>query len=241
MNPGKELRPEDIENLVKIPCNLWAKSTRDPKHPDEPSWTEIHFRHDSMNKGDIIYITCRYIIETNDTSDWALDALEVCFLLLQEELRWPHEMSHENDAKNNLVYKVDLFRWKIWYAFNKPKPGHRLYRPQGSITRDPYIYFFTAAAMLEQWHYIQYTEIPKYLTFYSTPTRKWAKYMKSGLEVDYQAYTKAEFKGGDSQKDYVKLLNYYRQIGAKYRKDYDRAKLVFSPEPNTSIAEAGKT
>jgi len=203
-----DLRPKDILGLAKHECGLYVKMTN--------GWTQAHFKHECYQKGDIIYITCRKIIEDNDRSEWARTALEVCFLLLQPEVeqkrkRWPDMLSNDdNDAKNNIVYHLDYLRWKIWYVFNKPKPGHRLYRPQTSLTRDAWIYFFTASALLGEWQNIQYSSIPWYLLINSPTTRKWHRYLKSGSIKDLESYKRSENRG-KSNKDYVKLLEHYRR------------------------------
>jgi len=192
------------DELYKHPCGLYVH--------DVNEWTEKHFKHNHLGKGDIIYNTCKKIIDDGDKSGWAHDALDVCFILLQLwGRRWPDEMNHPNDASNSVIYYLDKWRWKIWYKFNRPKPGHRLYRPQRSLTRDPYIYFFTASAMLDHREYIRYTSIPWYL--YSRTTWLWHKYLKSGDVEDGEKYIQLEYRGKPPKKEFVRLLKRYRLKG----------------------------
>ena len=44
--------------------------------------------------GDLLYNTCREIIDREDCDLWASLALDEVFLSLERELRWPHYMAH---------------------------------------------------------------------------------------------------------------------------------------------------
>lgn len=141
--------------LYKHNCGLYV----------EPSncWYLQHYMHDSFGKGDIIYHTMRKIIDDNDKSVWAYNAFSICASLLFERKRWPDQFNHTNDAKTWIGYRLSKLRWDTWYMFNKPKPGHRLYRTQTCMTRDPYIYFYACAMHLNRKQFIKAVTIPIYL------------------------------------------------------------------------------
>lgn len=200
-NLGKTIRPDDIEGLIKLECGLYGKPTN--------NWTQKHFKHQTWQKGDMISWTCRKIVEDNDQSPWANDALEECFMLLQRGIRWPDELNHPNDAKTWLGWKTSYLWFKIRYAFVKPVPLSRKYRPQHIMTRDPYIYFFRACAQLGLWHYIDHTDLPWYI--YSKTTWMWWKALKSQEVEDIIDYAIQENKQPTHKKDYVKLLKHYRK------------------------------
>ncbi|MCK4500708.1 hypothetical protein KAU11_09420 [Candidatus Babeliales bacterium] len=196
-----DLRPKDIQGLAKHECGLYVKMTN--------GWTQGHFKHECYEKGDIIYITCRKIIHDNDRSEWAYKALEQMYLLLRLRWRWPKELDDDNDAKSNIIYHLDYLRWKIWYLFNKPKPGHRLYRPRTNMTRDGFIMMITLAVFLDEWKYVKWVAIPFHL--YSRTTWRWHRYLKSGSIKDLESYKKSE-GNKEGGKDYVKLLQYHRRM-----------------------------
>ncbi len=201
MNPGTELRPDDIADMIMLDCDLLGK--------EENGWYQQLYGHQSYTKGDMISFGLRERLEKKIKSKKILDH---CYLLLSQlRWRWPRELDHDNDATNYIQWKLSYARWWIVYQFTKPKPGHRLYRPRTNLTRDPFIMFFTYCAFMGEWNYIKWTSIPFHL--YSKTTWAWHNYLK-GDKNDIQAlerYKRIENRGKESKHDYVKLLKHYRR------------------------------
>ena len=126
-----------------------------------PGWELDDYGDVPDGKGDLISRTMSRIIEQDDKSNWAYDALFSCGVLLDFRKRWPDTMNQEMDAKN-------WFEWK-WsqYRFKRGKVKHVKYRPQGNMTRDPYTYFYACCVHLDKLDYIKDVTIPFHLY---TPT-----------------------------------------------------------------------
>lgn len=155
-------------------------------------WQVDKYDQDVMSKGDCIYNTCRKIIDEQDRSEWAYNALEICADLLKQNKRWPDWMNHERDTKNRIEWWWSKLLWNLDLIKTQK------YRPQSSLTRDPFIYFYTACVVLDRKEWIEDVEIPWWL--YRPNTWRWRKYLITG-------------KG--YKKDYVILLDYYRALAAK--------------------------
>ncbi len=143
---------------------------------------------------DLIYLNCRKIIDDKDTSEWAYDMIEICGSLLIQKIRYPWDYVPDNMAKNRLdeLWSKIMYRLKI--------TQHQKYGPITKLTRDPYIYFYTACVMLDRKQYIEAVKIPWYLNIHTRKTLRWRKYLITG-------------KG--YRKDYVILLDYYRSLAVK--------------------------
>lgn len=154
---------------------------------DEQWFKDGYFwRHSvSTNAGDLIYNTMSRIIDMRDKSDWAYSALDACFLLLFDRKRWPNRLSRDDMAKN-------WFQWQ-WSKFL----GNGKYsRPQGNMTRDPYIAVITCALFLDQHEVIENIHIPLYL--YSRETWVWRRRLIK-----------------DNRKNYIQRLDYLRATATR--------------------------
>ena len=206
---GKELRLEDIEGLVKLPCGLYGKRSN--------SWYLRHYKHESWHKGDIMYINCRYLLENEEAyKDLHYDAyyeaahiLEHIYLLLQLRVRWPIEFNDDNDAKNWLAYRWSLLKFKIKYKCRMkkdgPVPWPRKYRTRTGMTRDPYIYFYAACVEFDEINYIKWTKMPIHL--FRLKTWLWRSALITGKRS--KLYEWLESSQNPSQ-EYVQLLKHYR-------------------------------
>lgn len=94
-------------------------------------------------RGDLIYNTCRKIIETGDESHWAEIALASCVDLLLKGRRWPE-------------YMDEGITEKYWKGFK--------------MTRDPWILMYACAVHLKSRSYLK-DKIPWWL--YSPTTWAW--------------------------------------------------------------------
>lgn len=138
-----------------------------------------YWRHnESTGMGDLIFNTCFKIIQDVDVSPWALTALSSCCHLLKAHKRWPDRLNQENTAKN----------WIQW-KWSKLLKNGKYSRPQGDMTRDPYIAWITACILTRNEYLIQSVTIPWYLSnpFYAPTTRRWRRrLLKDKREVYVQ-------------------------------------------------------
>ena len=148
---------------------------------------------------DLIYVTMRKIIDEDDHSEWAYEALEKCADLLVNGIRYPDEYRPANMAKNRIDEAVS----KVMYKLGITK--YQKYGPNCKLTRDPYIYFYAACVMLDRKQFISAVKIPWYL--YRPNTWRWRKYLITG-----EGY----------KKHFVILLDYYRVLATKQIKDNQR-------------------
>ena len=174
---------------------------------------------------DLIYNTCRKLIDEKDTSDWGYEALVSCVELLEAGIRYPWYEAPKTVAKNrideafsklwwNLSYKVDdtgEIKRRKFIRFTK----HQKYGPPTKLTRDPYIYFFTACVVLNRLQFIHVISIPWYL--YSRITWRWHKYLKNPTEENLQRYETLENKN-HPRKGFVKNLQKYRRLAVEQLK-----------------------
>ena len=225
---GKELRLEDIEGLVKLPCGLYGKRSN--------SWYLRHYKHESWEKGDIMYINCRYLLENEEAyKDLHYDAyyeriqiMDHIYMMLQLRIRWPYSLNDDNDAKNWLSYRWSLMKFRIKYKLNiklrryhkiliwlklikidklklGPIPWPRKYRTRTGMTRDPYIYFYAACVEFDEINYIKWTKMPIHL--FRLKTWLWRSALITGKRS--RLYEWLESSQNPSQ-EYVQLLKHYR-------------------------------
>ena len=158
--------------------------------------------------GDLLYNTYRMIVETNDKSDWAVKAFLKCTDLLREGKRWPDYMQDENA----LFIADDWFQQQAsvdnYYKYKEERvvdptiePVLCLYRPQTSITRDPYIMMRRCAVHLG----IDQRDLPKmpwHLILWRRKIRAWERAMrgKSNMYLFFRKFTI------ESDKHYVQDL-----------------------------------
>lgn len=137
------------------------------------------------SKGDLIFNTLSKIIDDNDTSEWARLAFMMCGGLLECRMRWPHCMNQPNDSKNWIQW-----RWsQALRRLNIRKT--EMYRPQKSITRDPFYPFFYLCIKFGRKDLIKEVTLPFYL--YRREIWRWRRRLIK-----------------DNSPDYVKRLRYYR-------------------------------
>ena len=126
----------------------------------------------STGPGDLIYNTMSRIIDMNDKSDWAYTSLDWCILLLDRRKRWPNRLNKDNMAKN-------WFQWK-WSQLLK---NGKYSRPQGNMTRDPFIAVITCCLHLGVHEYIEHIRIPLHL--YTPNTWRWKRRLVKDSRADW--------------------------------------------------------
>jgi len=136
-----------------------------------PSWQYERYQQYPEGKGDCISNTMGKIIWDEDgESTWAYIAMRTSLRLLRDGKRWPDEMNDIYDAKN----RIEWWWSKLIYKLNITE--FEKYRPQTSLTRDPFIYALTAMFFYYGW-------VPKlYPPFYlfSPLTWVWIYYLRTG-------------------------------------------------------------
>jgi len=100
----------------------WSKVTRQK--------VGYFYWHPGAGNGDLIYNTCREIIDRNDRSPWANNALLTCLVLLDEGKRWPDWMEKDGYVTTE---------------------SHT----QDQVTQDPWIMAYCCAAHLGRYHLIK--------------------------------------------------------------------------------------
>lgn len=129
----------------------WYKDGLSWRHESE--WWEIRDRGCSSDaKGDLTNNTMYEIMFMEDKSDWAYRALDYHKELLIDKIRWPNRMNQPCDSKN----LID-FWWHNFLNWGGANDWYK-YRPQRSMTRDPYTYFYTCCIYLGKPEYIK--EVP---------------------------------------------------------------------------------
>lgn len=122
-----------------------------------PRWAVDEFGQQSLEKGDAISNTCKKIVDDNDTTCWAYDALGQCGSLLFLRKRWPDHMNSLLDARRPIQYVISKWQYKVGLH------DTRLYRMQRWMTRDPYIYFYACCVELDRMQFVDVVTIPFYL------------------------------------------------------------------------------
>lgn len=199
----KNLDLKKEQELYKHECGLYAQRA--------PDWAQAEFYQDSLEKGDIITNTCRKIINDNDHSDWAFDAMCICAELLMERKRWPDMLSSFLDATN--VFQYELSRWRYKMGLTPS----RLYRTQTYITRDPLWYYYSLCVHLNRIQFIEIVEPPVFSEWrmvYRPILWAWRRALISGKRS--WLYELLE-KDLTHPKDYVNKLRHYRQQAYKKR------------------------
>lgn len=197
-----------------IPPFTWFKDGNFWRKAGEP-WEKTLRGIYTHGLGDLIYNTLSKIVDDNDTSDWAYDALDACYNLLLCGQRWPDRLNGI-ESKNYLhwrwsrvVYKVAHQRgnkWSYLNGFGKivVKLGYKnvqKYRPQGNMTRDPFAAFDAACLHLGMSQLIEFVPIPLHLY---TP----------------QVWKNRNRLINDDRPQWIQRLGYYRAIAAKL--EYER-------------------
>jgi len=167
----------------------------------EKNWQKEQYGFYPRGLFDVIYNTMRKIIEDGDHSEWAHSAIDTCSTLLQSGIRYPVSYIPDNMAKNRL----DLAWNKLMHAEGK----NQKYGPICKLTRDPYIYLFTACAIMDREEVIVSMTIPWYL--YRPLVWQWHKYLKNPTLKNLKHYERMENRN-HPRKEFVKNLQRYRRL-----------------------------
>ena len=128
--------------------------------------------NDRSGTGDLIYNSCTKIIQDNDQSDWAYRALGKCIDLLLDGKRWTDSLNTGHEAPNMVV-------WFIYKLLGR-KP---LYKPQGRLSRDPFIAVITCAVHLDNTWVVKHLQMPWYL--YRHSIWAWRKRLIKDNTINY--------------------------------------------------------
>jgi len=110
--------------------------------------TKDNYGYAPDGKGDLALRMAFYALVTGD-----VDVIKACIKLLNERKRWPDGLNHENDARNIIDQYWSILLHKIF------KTRTVKYRPQRSITRDPYL-MLSCAIFWHQYEMIRDLKIP---------------------------------------------------------------------------------
>ena len=111
---------------------------------------------------DLVFNTCKRIVDTEDHSDWAKASVMSCSALLSIGRRWPIRMDVEGQAPN----------WIIWRLHKLLGIKKYKYRSADDLTRDPWRLLYTAAVMHNRYDIIRDTPIPIRLYSHTTWKRR---------------------------------------------------------------------
>lgn len=149
-------------------------------------WQEIQCGGKVKRKGDLLTNTLNKILDDKDTTVWAYAAFMACADQLVWRNRWPDRMNQSYDANNWLRWKWSQFWYRLchysnlelnWFGHLMSKMGASVflkYRPQGNMTRDPYVYFYCCAVFFKREQFIMYVKPPWYLRT-SMSFNRWRK------------------------------------------------------------------
>lgn len=184
--------------LFKHECGLYAAHA--------PQWSINQYRQDSLEKGDMIYITMRKIIDDNDRSEWAYNALEICGELLYDKKRWPDSLNSFLDATTWIECKRSECDYKLGISHTK------LYRPQTEMTRDPYTLFYAACVALDRMQFVEVVSLPIHL--WRPVFGAWKYYLLTGRGKRlYEWLELIQMKS--HKKEYTRQLVHYRAHAAR--------------------------
>jgi len=138
---------------------------------DDKPWT---------GEGDLLYNTCRMIIETNDTSEWAWKALSEVFYCLEMRIRWPDYMDEYITATN---------------------------KKQKDVSRDPYLLFYCACLHLGCRIWINWLKPP--MKLYRPKMWSWRRYLINQTKTNLRIYKFWKAVSPTSKQEYVQVLNRY--------------------------------
>lgn len=137
-------------------------------HPG-PDWDIKEYGERGVSKGDCIFNTLVRIIDQDDRSEWADKAIDRCVELLKLRLRWPMGLNSHNDARN----RIDEYWSKLLHELNI-RDYHK-FRPQKSITRDPFVPLYYLAVLRNRINIIKELRIPIHL--YTPTVFSWRRYL----------------------------------------------------------------
>ena len=147
-------------------------------------------RDPNAGQGDLLYNTCRVIIEKQERDEWTEQAHFRIALCLAQGKRWPDYMSH-------LITTTT----------------HR----QDQMSRDPYILFYTLSLYLGFVEYIEGIPIPWKL--FNVGVFSWRRHLVTGSRACYALYRASVFLNGLlPQPSYVKELNRFMAMAVEMKK-----------------------
>lgn len=129
---------------------------------------------------------------------------------LLERKRWPDEFNNNHMARNRVQW-----RWsQLLFMIEIQKTV--LYRPQGHMTRDPYISYYRTAMVLGMDWWIEKIKIPWYL--YRPTVWAWRRFLITGSRWSYWWYDTFRCKG---RKEYVNILANMMEEAVNIKKQRD--------------------
>ena len=124
------------------------------------------------SKGDLIFNTCKKIINDLDQSEWAFDSVLECSDLLNTCKRWPDRMNQDIDSKTIIEHLTSKILFALYIT------EHVKFGRQNHMTRDPYIALYCACFMMDNYYLIKRTPPPWYL--YTPVFWSWYKFLLTG-------------------------------------------------------------
>ena len=159
-------------------------------------WEEPKYGFRPEGIGDCIGRSVKVGLAHNDYT-----MVRLCLDLIQERKRWPDELEPVNGAENRIDYWISKIKYKLkipssWYEFSAygdampVKKVTQKYRPQKSITRDPYIGVICAIELMPYFPLdtIKRIKIPWYLYLNAIDLYHWKKYLETGLDRHKRKY-----------------------------------------------------
>ncbi len=174
---------------------------------------------------DVIYNTCRKIIDDNDKSDWAYDAVFECANLLRARIRYPDKWVTKNVAKNRIDewWSIKMYNCRYkdrdWFKklFKQDTGKYVKIGPNTKLTRDPYVYLYAACVHLNILQFIEVIQPPWYL--FRPSLWVWRKYILHRTKFWQWAYEVTELSQlWMVKKDYALLMVYYRACAVYNRR-----------------------
>ena len=171
-------------------------------------WEVDYYGFCGRGMGDLIYNNLRKIIETEDKSEWAYEVFDRCIVLLIQGKRWPDEIQDEYKefiAKN----RVHLWVNKILKRLGKVE--FEKCRHQKSMTRDPWVMFYSACIYLNKREFIHLRPQPRLYR-----PNLWALRKALIGEKNYYVFWRAinvalhAMPMSKPRKDFVQILEKYR-------------------------------
>ena len=153
------------------------------------SWSVNNFRKQGYfyldtrewcGNGDLLFNLCRMIIETNDHSEWANEALSEVYYCLETRIRWPDDMAKYVTTTNH---------------------------KQTDITRDPYILFYCACIHAKTRVWIEWIKPP--CNLYRPKMWAWRRYLINPTTHNGAMWLFWRYFSPTSKKEYVQVLNRY--------------------------------
>jgi hypothetical protein len=182
------------------------------------SWETRIFGFEMVNGvSDLIFNNASMIKETGDESEWAVDCLERCFLLLDQRKRWPDSIDawipDDRQCRTRVGTFINKQGWRI--ARRLGRDGMRKFRSQGDMTRDPYIASIACAVEMDRMDLVMEVELPWYL--WRPTTSRWLRYLREPTRKHWDSWLRAErISERFNDKEFVDRLKQHRREAAEY-------------------------